>query len=128
MTLHLLICGTRTFADYPLLCAKLDALTANYSAVEVVSGCARGADTLGEQWAAERGHSVKRFPADWKTHGKRAGYLRNQEMAAYLGTVSPCGVVAFWDGESRGTKHMIDIAREAGLSVRVVNYKRQEQA
>ena len=121
MTLHLLICGTRTFADYPLLCAKLDALTANYSAVEVVSGCARGADTLGEQWAAERGHSVKRFPADWVRYGRRAGYIRNMDMANDLLSLrEPTMVVAFWDGESRGTKHMIDIAREAGLAVRVV--------
>ena len=131
MTLHLLICGTRTFADYPLLCAKLDALTANYSAVEVVSGApdeedrpadwVPGADGLAERWARERGHKYRNFPAKWRRYGNPAGPVRNRDMAIYLLTrKGERGVVGFWDGKSRGTKDMIDVAREAGLAVRVV--------
>jgi hypothetical protein len=83
---------------------------------EVVSGTARGADRTGEQWASENNVPVKRFPADWDKHGKRAGYLRNADMAEYAEAL-----VAFWDGQSRGTKHMIDLAEKAGLRVSVVH-------
>lgn len=81
---------------------------------EVVSGTARGADSLGEKWANDHRIPVKRFPADWDTFGKSAGYRRNEEMARYADAL-----IALWDGESRGTKHMIDIARSKGLSVHV---------
>jgi hypothetical protein len=93
----------------------MDHLTQNYTDIEVVSGCARGADQLGERWADERGYPVKRFPADWHKHGKRAGYLRNEEMAGYA-----THLVAFWDGRSRGTKHMIDLGHN--LQTRVVRF------
>lgn len=117
----LLICGTRTFADYELLCRKCDALTANYSTGTVVSGGARGADLLGEQWGRSRGWAVRQFPARWDTEGKQAGPLRNRRMAAHVVAVgAPFGVVAFWDGVSRGTKDMIDVATEVGIPVRVV--------
>lgn len=76
----------------------------------VVSGTARGADTFGEEWASENGRAVARFPADWDRHGKRAGYLRNEEMAR-----NADALVAVWDGSSRGTKHMIDIAARLNL-------------
>lgn len=78
----------------------------------VVSGTAGGVDTLGEQWAEEHGIPVFRCPADWDRHGKRAGYLRNVEMAQ-----GADALVAVWDGVSRGTGHMIVIARKMGLRV-----------
>ena len=122
MTLRLLICGTRTFGDYALLCRECDAIAAHYSAVEVVSGGANGADLLGERWAHERGWPVRRFPADWRRHGRSAGPIRNREMRDYL-LQSPDrrGVVAFWDGTSAGTGDMIRAAREGGVGVRVVS-------
>lgn len=79
----------------------------------VVSGCARGADQLGEQWAASKGISVDRFPAGWDRYGKSAGYRRNIEMADHAQAL-----IAIWNG-SPGTKHMIDIARQKGLRVYV---------
>lgn len=85
---------------------------------EIVSGTARGADRCGE-WVATfyNGLGLKQFPADWDKHGKRAGYLRNAEMADYADAL-----LAFWDGKSKGTKHMIDTATKKGLVVKVVSY------
>lgn len=76
---------------------------------------ARGADSLGEQYAKERGIPVRYFPADWQTLGKSAGYQRNVQMAAYADAL-----VAFWDGQSKGTKHMIDTARRHKLDIRII--------
>jgi hypothetical protein len=114
-----IIAGGRDFSDYQLLVEKCDKYLANKTNIEIVSGTAKGADSLGERYAKERGYSVKTFPADWAAFGKRAGYLRNEQMANYANAL-----IAFWDGESRGTKHMIDIATEKGLLVKVVPYNK----
>lgn len=90
-------------------------LLATLGITEVVCGGARGIDTDGRLWAEEQGIPVKMFPADWNKYGKSAGCIRNEEMAVYADML-----VAFWDGESRGTKHMIRVAGEAGLKV-IVN-------
>jgi hypothetical protein len=92
--------------------------SAPWTITEVVSGTARGVDRLGEKWADENGLSVTRFPANWDTHGRRAGYLRNEQMANYAEAL-----LALWDGESKGTKHMIDIAVAKGLRVFVAEVK-----
>ena len=73
----------------------------------IISGTARGTDRLGEKWAELRGFPVLRMPADWNTHGKRAGYIRNHKMVR-----AADAVVVFWDGESRGTRHTMNIAKE----------------
>ena len=67
-------------------------------------------------------YPIKRFPADWENLGRGAGYVRNVQMAFYADAL-----IAFWDGESRGTKHMIDIAKEKGLMVRVIQDERTNQ-
>jgi hypothetical protein len=81
---------------------------------QVVSGGARGVDSLGEMWAKEHDVPVKIFPAQWHVHGRSAGYRRNVEMAKNADALIAC-----WDEVSKGTKHMIDIAREKGLTVYV---------
>lgn len=116
-----IVAGSRSFTDLELLKEKCDyylsdAVASNYD-IEIVSGTAKGADKLGEEYAKKRGYHIAFFPAQWKTHGKRAGYLRNQEMADYADAL-----IAFWDGESKGTKHMIDIANKKGMPVRIVKY------
>jgi hypothetical protein len=83
---------------------------------EVVSGTARGIDSLGEAWAAVHNIAVKRFPAKWKELGKSAGFKRNEQMAKYGDAL-----VAIWDGKSRGTMHMINLAKKHGLTVYVYN-------
>lgn len=80
----------------------------------VLSGTARGADQLGERWARINHVGVLEYPADWEAHGKSAGYKRNEQMAA-----NAEALIALWDGRSKGTKHMIDIAKRKGLRVHV---------
>ena len=115
--MKIIIAGGRNFRDYNQLRESCDNILVNQKEVEIVSGTAAGADTLGERYAQEKGYEVKKFPAQWDLYGKSAGYKRNQQMAEYAD-----GLIAFWDGKSRGTKHMIDIANKMGLKVRVVRY------
>lgn len=80
----------------------------------VLSGTARGVDRMGERWAENHVRHVERWPADWNRHGKSAGFLRNQDMAA-----NADALIAVWDGKSRGTSHMVGVAYQAGLYVYV---------
>ena len=89
--------------------------------VEIVCGKANGADEYGEQYGKSMGYSIKYFPANWSIHGKSAGYRRNEQMAEYA---DAC--ICFWDKESKGTKHMIDLARQYKLTLAVVNYIKPE--
>lgn len=77
---------------------------------EVVSGGAKGVDTLGETWAIKNGVSIKRFPAEWEKYGISAGHIRNRKMGDYADAL-----IAIWDGNSKGTKGMIDYAKEKKL-------------
>lgn len=94
----------------------------NFENITIVSGTANGADKLGERFAEEHNINLVRMPTDWNTYGKRAGYLRNSDMASYASKGN--GVLyAFWDGESKGTSHMIKLAKERGLEIKVILYK-----
>jgi hypothetical protein len=115
--MKVIIAGGRYFDNYDLLCQKVDYYLSRQSKVEIVSGAAKGADKLGERYAEERQYPIKRFIADWGTWGKRAGYLRNEEMAEYADAL-----IAFWDGRSKGTKHMINLAKKLNLSIRIIRY------
>lgn len=109
-----IIAGSRTFIDYELLKNECDKIIKG-EGVEIVSGIAQGADRLGLQYAKEKSLSVKKFPANWDLHGISAGHIRNAEMADYADTL-----IAFWDGVSRGTEGMIDVAKKRGLEVFVI--------
>jgi hypothetical protein len=115
-----IIAGSRGFNDYALLKQRCDLLFSQHRPTAIISGAARGADALGERYAKERGIPVKQFPAQWDRYGKRAGYLRNEEMLT-----AADGLVAAWDGRSKGTAHMIRIAREKGIPVRIIRFKEQ---
>jgi hypothetical protein len=115
--MKLIIAGGRDFNDYDLLKQKLNKIIGDNSDIEIVSGMARGADLLGVKYANELGYQVKEFPAQWDKYGKSAGYRRNEEMAKYSDTC-----VCFWDGESKGTKHMIDLSNKYNLKTFVFNY------
>lgn len=115
---RVIIAGTRTFTDYSLLCRYADFKLSNITdKIEIISGGARGADSLGERYAKERGYSLKIFPADWDRLGKRAGFVRNRQMAK-----NADALIAFWDGKSPGTASMIQLAQDYKLKVAVRQY------
>lgn len=107
-----IIAGSRYFTDVKLVYRAV--ADSDFHITEVVSGCASGIDYLGEQYAIAMGVPIKKFPADWDTYGKSAGYIRNIAMGEYADAL-----VAVWDGKSKGTKHMIDIATKLGLKIYV---------
>lgn len=117
--MRVIIAGGRDFNDYDLLKIKCDRILQNQDEVIIISGGAKGADSLGERYAKDKGYTIDLFPAKWDEYGKKAGPIRNEEMANNADSL-----IAFWDGNSKGTKHMIDTATNKGLSVRVIEYKR----
>jgi hypothetical protein len=87
----------------------------------VIAGAARGADSIAAQCAREIGLWLREFPADWNQYGKQAGMVRNRQMLDKLLTAEQKRVLAFPLGESKGTRNMIAIARQAGVLVDVRN-------
>lgn len=115
-----LVVGSRTFNDFERMCAVMDRLLCNQESVFIISGGAKGADQLAERYAAARGFPCRVFPAQWNKYGKGAGYRRNEEMHLFLASHASRGVVAFWDGQSRGTAHNFPLAGKYGSPVRVI--------
>lgn len=107
-----IIAGGRDLADHVHLTSAMQECP--WTPTEIVSGGARGIDALGEEWAENNAVPVRRFPANWKSHGRAAGPIRNREMAVYAEAL-----VAVWDGSSRGTRNMIEEAKKRGLKVHV---------
>ena len=118
---RVIVAGGRDFDDYELLKKRLDVILMDYENVEIVSGHAKGADMLGEKYAAEKGIPLTVFPADWKKYRIRAGFIRNSQMLEYACGETPL-VVAFWDGESHGTKDTIEKAKEKDITVYIEKY------
>lgn len=119
--MRLIIAGSRTLGLPEVEEALLAFIDKhNPSITEIVSGCAHGVDKAGELIAtALLGLPVKRFPADWTRHGKSAGMIRNREMAAY-GTA----LLLVWDGKSRGSANMLEMARKYKLDpIEVVRFE-----
>ena len=121
---RVIIAGSRSFNNYALLrehCLSFLQEKMKTHRVIIVSGHARGADSLGERFANELGFPVELHPAKWRLLGKAAGMVRNAEMAKCSDAL-----IAFWDGESRGTRHMINFARKRGLAIDIVNTNKDE--
>mgnify|MGYP001615560382 CR=1 FL=1 len=121
--IKVIIAGSRDFNDYELLKAECNILIAPGifdRTIEIVSGGAKGADLLGEQYASEYGLPVKKFyilKEHWEKYGKKAAYVRNVNMAEYA---THC--ICFWDGKSKGTEMMIRLAKKDRLIVHTINY------
>jgi hypothetical protein len=113
--MNIAIVGSRDFNDYNLLKKTLyDYLinkckNKNYT---IVSGGANGADKLGERFADEYGFAKLIFLPDWNKYGKRAGYLRNKQMAEYADAL-----ILIWDGKSRGSQMMLELAKQYKLKI-----------
>ena len=108
--MKVIIAGPRDYNDYVSLLVAIH--LAPFDINEVVSGRAKGVDSLGERWARDHGIPVKPFPADWKRWGNGAGPKRNKEMADHSE-----GCLLLWDGMSRGTRSMKMIAEAQGLEL-----------
>ena len=118
--MKVIISGSRNFDDYELLKRETKAFLEGLDEAEVVSGMAAGADMLGIKYAKEMNYDIKKFPANWDLHGNSAGVKRNYQMACYANAL-----ICFWDGKSKGTYNMIQVAIKRGLTVKVIkfNYK-----
>lgn len=105
--MNIIIAGGRDFNDEDYVIDALNQLIENGSLPDesswtIISGMARGADSIGAQLAIANNIPLIEIPAKWGVLGKSAGYIRNTEMAEKADVL-----VAFWDGKSKGTKHMI---------------------
>lgn len=110
-----IVAGSRAFYDYPRLSMTLQTLYPE--GMTVISGNARGADKLGEMFAKNFDLPCERYPADWDAYGRSAGFKRNEDMADIADEL-----VAFWDGKSRGTQHMINAMRRQGKVTHVLYF------
>ncbi len=118
--MKLIIAGGRDCTNYSILIDAIQELGVPIDAsTEIVSGMAKGADSLGVDYSIISDLRLHKFPANWDLHGRKAGPLRNIEMGNFADAL-----LALWDGESKGTKHMIDYATKKGLKVWVYNYKK----
>lgn len=115
--MKLLIAGSRDFNNFPLLEENVKFFTKNFdnSEIEIVSGNAKGADKLGEQYAKKYNIKIKLFPADWNKFKKSAGMIRNREMGDYA-----THAILFWDGKSPGTKAMAQILKEKNIPHKII--------
>lgn len=122
-TFRVIIAGSRYYCNYKKLVAKCDTILANKlndpdCEVVIVSGCAQGADTLGERYAWRRRLKVEKYPADWDNLGKAAGPMRNEKMAK-----NADALIAFplYGVPNRGTLDIIRRAQQHHLQVRVIH-------
>lgn len=111
--MKVIIAGCRNFSVTTLeITEVLERI--NWKPTEIISGCASGIDLCGEDWAHENKVAIHREPAEWETHGRSAGPIRNRKMASLA---DAC--LVFWDGQSRGTLSMISEAVSAKIPLHV---------
>lgn len=113
------IVGSRTFNDYAKLSEILNYFieesgVCNFN-ITIISGGARGADSLGELYANNNNICTLIFKADWEKYGKAAGMIRNKDIVNNADVV-----IAFWDGESKGTKNSIDLAKKLNKQLLII--------
>jgi hypothetical protein len=111
-----IIAGSREGFTYDDIHTKMEQvlLGDRFPVTCVFCGGARGVDTFGADYAKVMGIPVEYHIASWEIYGKRAGFMRNEFMAA-----NADALIAFWDGKSKGTKHMIDTAMKYGLWIKI---------
>jgi hypothetical protein len=120
--MKIIVAGSRDFNNRTLLFNKLDEILDRYNISEIISGTAKGADTLGEQYAEENSLKCTEFPAEWNLYGKGAGHKRNLLMGEYADYA-----IVFWDGKSKGTKNMINTMKKLKKPVIVINYNEPDE-
>lgn len=108
--MRIIIAGSRTISDYSLLCRAIQ--ESGFVITQIISGMSRGPDRLSIRYGVENKIPIIKVFPDWKTYGKQAGFIRNEQMAKIAD-----GLIAIWNGYSKGTYHMIRTAEKKGLKV-----------
>lgn len=115
--MKVIVAGSRNINDHGAVARAIE--SSNFKITEMVSGNARGVDTVAENYAARKEIPIKLFPADWEKYGKPAGAIRNEQMAKYADAL-----IAIWDGDSSGTRMMIEMMNKVGKPVHLWLVKR----
>ena len=110
---RVIIAGSRVINNYDLI--KSAIIESGFKIDEIVCGRARGVDLLGERYGLENNIPVINFIAEWDFYGRSAGYIRNERMAKYVGKGG--FLILIWDGISKGSGHMRDLAKKYGLTI-----------
>jgi hypothetical protein len=111
------IVGCRDFTDYKKLCFEVDSFLEEISepCVAIVSGGAKGADSLGREYAEKHKlEIIEHFP-EWEKYGKSAGFIRNKLIVD-----DADAVIAFWDSKSKGTKSTIELTKKANKKLKII--------
>lgn len=108
-----IIAGSRNIIDYHLVDKAVK--ESKFNITEIVSGGAKGVDSLGEKYGYLNGISIKVFPADWESYGRKAGIMRNQEMSCYAEAL-----ILVWDGNSPGSANMLSEAKKRNLKIHIL--------
>lgn len=110
--MRIVVSGSRTITDEK----TVERILAGYIAVKdiVITGGCRGIDRIAHDYARRYFADTEVYEADWDTHGKAAGPIRNGKMMEDAGIL-----IAFWDGKSRGTRSAIDEARKRGVETHI---------
>lgn len=120
---RIIIAGGRNFDNYNLLESYVEYIIDRFYKKEnvvIISGTAKGADKMGEYYAAKHNIKCCKFPANWDKYGKQAGPIRNKEMAQYAVSDNSKGVlIAFWDKKSKGTENMIQNAKKLSMDIHI---------
>ena len=120
MIKYVVIAGCRDYNNYEEAKQYIDYCLSDIrkdNDIIILSGCAKGADALGERYAEEKGFKIEKHPADWAKFGRSAGPKRNEQMAK-----NSDYVICFWDGKSRGTKSMIELARKYNKPIKIKRF------
>lgn len=118
--MKLMVTGSRNWNDYSTLMEELDQW--KRLATELLHGGAGGADQMADRWAKENGVAVRMLEPDYAKHKAAAPHVRNTELVKQAD-----GVLAFWDGQSKGTASTIAKARHAGKLLRIVFPPRRDR-
>jgi len=121
--MHVIVAGSRSVLDYEYVKACLDNILGDeYADIIIISGTAPGADRMGSRWALQTPNAqLCEIPAQWDRYGKSAGFRRNEDMARIANYA-----IVFWDGESKGSSHMIAMAKRHDVMVKVLPATREQ--
>lgn len=121
--IYILVAGSRNYYNYSEFKNVMDYTNNKYHIIEIISGGARGADSLAERYAKENNIPIKVFPANWDMYGKTAGFIRNTEMHNYLQNFKDRMCICFWDGQSHGTVHNFKLCKNNNTKLVCYNFK-----